>query len=95
MATVGVRYLVNDLNFFPMAQCPLCWEDYKIHQWLDVDGEVPTSPTGSGSAKVVACDRVLCRWFARCRNYATHAEPHPILGSVPACDRCPNIGKTD
>jgi hypothetical protein len=33
-----------------------------------------------------------CEWFAGCGNAATHMEPHPILGQVPACDRCPTIG---
>jgi hypothetical protein len=34
-----------------------------------------------------------CEWFARCDNAATHLEPHPILDQVPACDRCPTIGR--
>lgn len=34
-----------------------------------------------------------CEWFALCTNAATHDEPHPILGPVPACDRCPTIGR--
>lgn len=29
-----------------------------------------------------------CEWFALCENEATHDEPHPVLGSVPCCDRC-------
>jgi hypothetical protein len=29
-----------------------------------------------------------CRWFALCPNDATQTVPHPILGDVPACDRC-------
>lgn len=29
-----------------------------------------------------------CTWFARCPNDATHLVPHPIIGYVPACDRC-------
>jgi len=29
-----------------------------------------------------------CRWFALCTNPATTLEPHPILGTVPICDRC-------
>lgn len=96
MTNVGTRYQAQDLEFAPMAQCPLCQEDLAIHEWLDVTGVMPTSSTSSTdgqTAEVVACDRVLCQWFARCDNYATHAEPHPILGSVPACDRCPGIGR--
>ena len=96
MTNVGTRYLVVDLQFAPMAQCPLCAEDLEIHEWLDMTGVMPTSPTSSSdqqTAEVVACDRVLCRWFARCDNYATHAEAHPVLGSVPACNRCPDIGR--
>lgn len=29
-----------------------------------------------------------CEWFALGENDATHDEPHPVLGSVPCCDRC-------
>lgn len=35
----------------------------------------------------------LCQWFAKCDRPATHLEPHPVLGPVPACDRCPVIGR--
>jgi hypothetical protein len=35
-----------------------------------------------------------CRWFASCSELATHDEPHSILGSVPACDRCPQVGRS-
>jgi len=30
----------------------------------------------------------LCEWFALCDNIATATEPHPVIGSVPICDRC-------
>lgn len=91
---VGVRYLAKDLEFLPMAVCPICGDDLEIHDWLDMAGVVATSPTGRETGRVVACDRVMCGWFARCQNYATHAEAHPVLGPVPACDRCTDIGKT-
>lgn len=29
-----------------------------------------------------------CRWFLRCTNTATGSTHHPVLGSVPTCDRC-------
>ena len=29
-----------------------------------------------------------CKWFALCDNPATTTKPHPILGSVPICQRC-------
>ncbi len=35
----------------------------------------------------------VCAWFAGCQNDATHIEAHPILTGVPACDRCPQIGR--
>ena len=50
-----------------------------------------------------ACDRIadlddhdeilcvkerVCAWFASCRNPADRLEQHPVLGAVPACDRC-------
>ena len=34
-----------------------------------------------------------CRWYVRCENEATHLEQHPVLGSVPQCDRCHEIGQ--
>ncbi len=33
-------------------------------------------------------DDRLCQWFALCTNPAALTMPHPILGSVPICDRC-------
>jgi hypothetical protein len=44
-------------------------------------------------AEPVALDLGPCEWFAGCQNEATHLEPHPILPPVPACDRCPEIGR--
>jgi hypothetical protein len=29
-----------------------------------------------------------CRWFARCTNDAVSELPHPVLVSVPICQRC-------
>jgi hypothetical protein len=31
---------------------------------------------------------VTCRWFALCDHDATGVIPHPVLGPVPACQRC-------
>lgn len=31
---------------------------------------------------------LFCEWFARCQRPATGTTRHPILGSVPTCDRC-------
>lgn len=36
---------------------------------------------------------VPCGWFVTCENLATHLEPHTVLGEVPCCDRCAEIGK--
>lgn len=33
-------------------------------------------------------DLGLCKWFLTCENPATLTIPHPILGDVPACQRC-------
>jgi hypothetical protein len=30
----------------------------------------------------------LCHWFALCENVADGTVWHPILGSVPTCERC-------
>jgi hypothetical protein len=39
---------------------------------------------------IIARDRDAqrCEWFALCTNAATQLVSHPILGDVPACDRC-------
>lgn len=29
-----------------------------------------------------------CEWFARCDRTATRLVDHPVLGKVPACERC-------
>lgn len=29
-----------------------------------------------------------CKVFLLCKNEATTTSPHPILGSVPSCQRC-------
>jgi hypothetical protein len=31
---------------------------------------------------------VMCEWFAMCGREATATVQHPILGSVPVCERC-------
>lgn len=41
---------------------------------------------------VVPSDLGICGWFLLCDRPATHLEPHPMLGPIPACDRCPTIG---
>lgn len=38
-------------------------------------------------------DLGVCQWFAKCTNPATHLEKHVVLGDVPCCDRCAEIGK--
>jgi hypothetical protein len=32
--------------------------------------------------------RGICRWFALCDHEAVGTVPHPVLGDVPACQRC-------
>lgn len=52
----------------------------------------PTSPAEREAARDAARAAVrlagVCEWFALCTNPATDVEPHPILGSVPVCERC-------
>ncbi len=37
-------------------------------------------------------ESVVCEWFARCTNPATHLEPHPAFpDGVPTCDRCQEV----
>src|SRR3954469_12091660 len=31
---------------------------------------------------------MVCEWFALCENEATILVPHPVLDTVPCCDRC-------
>jgi hypothetical protein len=33
----------------------------------------------------------LCQWFAACDRPALGALPHPVLGHVPACERCAQV----
>lgn len=40
--------------------------------------------------RIVSVERV-CRWLARCKNIATQDLHHPVLGAVPACDRCVDL----
>lgn len=30
----------------------------------------------------------LCEWYAMCANEAIGAAPHPLMSSVPVCERC-------
>ena len=30
----------------------------------------------------------ICEWFAACGRPAVVLVPHPVLGQVPACQRC-------
>ena len=31
---------------------------------------------------------MMCQWFALCDRFATREVSHPVLGSVPTCERC-------
>lgn len=31
---------------------------------------------------------ITCQWFALCTNEATLTVTHPVMGSVPCCQRC-------
>jgi hypothetical protein len=33
----------------------------------------------------------LCAWYLKCENPATRLVPHPVLGNVPACERCAKL----
>lgn len=46
-----------------------------------------------GVAQCPECDSLLeilpvCQWFGACQNVAVGEQSHPVLGSVPICDRC-------
>lgn len=66
---------------------------------LDTDNLIALyKHAGSDAARQAITDEIttrdtVCAWFAGCSNSATHLEPHPVLGAVPACDRCSNIGR--
>jgi len=36
-----------------------------------------------------------CEWFLRCGRPATRSTPHPVLGSVPTCERCHEFATRD
>lgn len=48
----------------------------------------------SRPTRQVPADRVrrtkggLCEWYALCDRPAAHQVRHPILGTVPTCQRC-------
>lgn len=42
----------------------------------------------TGRLTVDQDDNVYCAFFAMCENPATTTVPNPILGDVPACQRC-------
>jgi len=33
----------------------------------------------------------ICQWFAMCVNAAVGTVKHPVLGSVPCCQRCADM----
>lgn len=33
----------------------------------------------------------ICEWYTLCGDEATTTRPHPILGSVPICERCDTL----
>ena len=37
----------------------------------------------------------LCEWFAGCPREAEFLTPHPVLGEVPACQRCNEFATGD
>jgi len=45
--------------------------------------------------KAKGADPELCGWFLLCANKATDSLPHPVLGSVPVCERCRSFVKGD
>lgn len=41
------------------------------------------------------CNQSDCQWFHGCKNKATGAADHPVLGSVPICQRCASRAGVD
>lgn len=51
-------------------------------EWRESDRRVGERP------QPLEGEAIVCQWFVLCDRTATVAVDHPILGSVPACDRC-------
>lgn len=67
-------------------------------QWANERGYgVAINPKRTkGAYSVIGTPRIpggTCKWFALCENAATLTIPHPILGDVPACQRCADKNK--
>ena len=51
-------------------------------------GGLSVSVSGEELADLIGRGLIACGWFALCDRAATGTTPHPILGTVPTCDRC-------
>jgi hypothetical protein len=65
------------------------WRLRQYPEWAERLSE----PPGTLPLPMALPPGTRCAWFAKCDRDATHIEPHPILSGVPACDRCPTIGR--
>lgn len=65
-----------------VAKVPMAAQKATAETLYEVDGAAMTQ------AAAIEAGGLICEWFALCENVAVTAEAHPILGSVPICERC-------
>lgn len=70
-----------------VAPCVVCNDARWISSRTATRGDV-TSPCYRCNPDGTDPGLGTCAWFAGCGRPATGSTSHPVLGSVPTCDRC-------
>lgn len=76
--------------------------DHAFRSGVFADPERPGAKLRTLCGWLGSCRRSLaehqhapeCQWFAGCRNRATQLVPHVVLGEVPTCDECADLGSS-
>jgi hypothetical protein len=56
------------------------------HEWLKT--AKTTAQHAADVSRAVKAEPIACRYFALCENEATLLVKNPVIGDVPACERC-------